>query len=56
MAYLSWIMYSWDVLKDNVKQAKILLTITDPCLCPEIPQEHRKNTVLGKSVSLFVVL
>ena len=28
-------MYIWDVLKDNVKLAKILLTITEPCLNPE---------------------
>ena len=30
-------MFSWDVLKDNVKLAKILLTITEPepCLNPE---------------------
>ena len=24
-------MYTWNVLKDNVKKAKILLTITEPC-------------------------
>ena len=36
-------MCTWDVLKDNVKQAKILLTITEPCLNPEFPQEQLKN-------------
>ena len=30
--HLSLIMYTWDVLKDRVKQAKILLTITEPCI------------------------
>ena len=49
-------MYSWDVLKDNVKEAKILLTITEPCLNPEFPLEQPKITVLGKSEYLFVVL
>ena len=29
--HLSWIMYTWDAFKDNVKQAKILWTITEPC-------------------------
>ena len=33
----------WDVLKDNVKDAKILLTITEPCFNPEFPQEQLKN-------------
>ena len=31
------------VLKDSVKQAKILLTITEPCFNPEFPQEQLKN-------------
>ena len=31
------------VLKDKVKQAKILLTKTEPCLNPEFPQEQLKN-------------
>ena len=39
----SLIMYTWAALKDNVKQAKILLTITEPCLNPEFPQEQPKN-------------
>ena len=29
--HLSWITFSWDALNDNAKQAKILLTITEPC-------------------------
>ena len=28
---------TWDVLKDNVKQAKILFTITEPCFNREFP-------------------
>ena len=36
-------MDTWDVLKDNVKQAKILLTITEPCLSHEFQQEQLKN-------------
>ena len=39
----SSIMCTWGVLKDNVKQAKILFTITEPCLNPEFPQEQLKN-------------
>ena len=31
------------------KKAKILLTITEPCLNPEFPQEQLKITMLGKS-------
>ena len=42
--HLSWIKYTWVVLKDNVKQAKRLLTITEPCLNSEFPQEQRKNS------------
>ena len=41
--HLSSIMKTWCVLKDNVKQAKILLTITEPCLNPEFAQEQLKN-------------
>ena len=41
--HLSLIMYIWDVLKDNVKEAKTLLTITEPCLNPEFQQEELKN-------------
>ena len=38
----SLITYTLDVPKDNVKQAKILWTITEPCLNPEFPQEQLK--------------
>ena len=49
----SSIMKTWGVLKDNVKQAKILLTITEPCLNPEFPREQLKNYHARKlSVSL----
>ena len=41
--HLSLIMYTWGALKDNVKEAKILWTITEPCLNPELPQEQLKN-------------
>ena len=41
--HLSLIMYIWDVLKDNVKQAKICLTNTEPCLNPEFPKEQVKK-------------
>ena len=36
-------MYTWAALKDNMEQAKILLTITEPCLNPEFPLEQLKN-------------
>ena len=36
----SLIMYTWDVLKNNVKQAKILLTITEPCWNREFPRSE----------------
>ena len=49
-------MYTWDVLKDNVKYAKILLTITEPCVNPEFPQEQLKNYHARKSSNFFVVL
>ena len=49
-------MYTWDVLKDNAKWAKILLTITEPCLNPEFLQEQLKNTMLWKSAYFFMVL
>ena len=41
--HLSLIMYSWAALKDNVKQAKILWTITEPCLNREFPRGELKN-------------
>ena len=34
------ILYTWDALKDNVKSAKILWTITEPCLNREFPREE----------------
>ena len=42
-------------VEENVKLAKILLTITEPRLNPELPKEQLKNTMCGKSVYLFVV-
>ena len=36
-------------------QAKVLLTITEPCLNPEFPQEQLKIIMLGKSEYLFMV-
>ena len=40
---LSLIMYTWDGLKDNVKLAKILLTVTEPCLNDESQRSELKN-------------
>ena len=39
--HLSWITYTWGALKDNVKHAKMLLTITEPRSNPEFP--HAKK-------------
>ena len=50
---LSLIMYTRGVLKDNLKQAKILWTITEPCLNPEFPQEQLKNYHVRK-LSVFL--
>ena len=41
--HLSWIMYTWDALKDNVKQAKILWTITEPCSNREFQRGELRN-------------
>ena len=41
--HLSWIMYTWAALKDNVKLAKILWTITEPCLNLEFPLKEVTN-------------
>ena len=41
--HLSLIMFSWDALKDNVKQAKILWTITEPCLSRKFPRDEQKS-------------
>ena len=44
-------------IQDNAKQAKILWTITEPCLNPEIPAKAtEKITMFGKSAYLFAVL
>ena len=51
--HLSWIMYTWAALKDNAKQAKILLTITEPCLNREFPREEQRNY---HSLKIFVFL
>ena len=37
--HLSWITNTWAALNDNVKQAKILWTITESCLIREFPVE-----------------
>ena len=52
----SSIMSTWDELKDNVKQAKILSIITEPRSNPEFPQEQRKITKLGSNEYFYVVL
>ena len=39
----SLIMFAWVALKVNVKQAWILLKITETCSNPEFPQEEQKN-------------
>ena len=41
--HLSLIMKTWDALKDNAKQAKILWTITEPCLNREFQREEQKS-------------
>ena len=41
--HLSWIMYTWDALNVNAKSAKILLTITEPCLNLEFLRGDWKN-------------
>ena len=49
------IMYTWDVPKDNVEEAKILLTITDPVRIANFSRSNWKTTMLGKSSYFFVV-
>ena len=39
----TYFLETWAALKDNAKQAKILWTITEPCLNPEFQQEQLKN-------------
>ena len=51
--HLSLIMYTWAVLKDYVKQAKTLWTITEPCLNREFPRGELKNF---HSTRIFVFL
>ena len=51
--HLSLIMYTWDVVKDNVKEANILLKISEPCLKHEFPREQLKNY---HSLKIFVFL
>ena len=41
--HLSLVVCAWDVLKDNVKHAKILLTVTEPRSNPDFSQEQQKN-------------
>ena len=45
-------MYTWGALKDNVKLAKILLTITEPCLNPEVPQEQMKKLPCSENLRI----
>ena len=52
----SSIMCTWGVLKNNVKQAKILLTITDSCVNHEFPRSELKNNHGRKYAYFFVVL
>ena len=51
--HLSWIMKTWAALKDNVKQAKILWTITEPCSNREFQRGEQKNL---HSLKIFVFL
>ena len=54
--HLSLIMYTWDALNVNVKQAKILLTITEPCLNPEFPLGEPENYHTRKTSYFFKVV
>ena len=51
--HLSLIMYTWDALKDNVKSAKTLWTITEPCLNRKFQRGEQKNY---HSLKIFVFL
>ena len=51
--HLSWIMYTWDVLKDSVKQAKTLWTISEPCSNREFPRGEQRNY---HSLKIFIFL
>ena len=50
--HLSWIVNTWDALNDNAKQAKILWTITEPCLNPEFPQERLKKLPCSENLRI----
>ena len=55
--HLSLIMYTWDALNDNTKQAKILWTITEPCSNHEFQRgESREITIPSKFSYFFMVL
>ena len=45
-------MFSWDALKENARKAKILLTITEPCLNPEILQEQLKKLPCSENLRI----
>ena len=45
-------MYTWDVLKDNVKQAKRWLTIIEPCLNHEFPREELQKLPYSENVRI----
>ena len=49
----SLIMYTWAALKDNAKEAKILWTITKPCLNREFPRRELKN-YRAQKISVFL--
>ena len=51
--HLSWIMYTWDALKDNAKQAKILWTITEPCSNREFPERQFEKILLDHGLEVF---
>ena len=51
--HLSLMMYTWDALKDNVKNTKILWTITEPCSNREFPRGELKNY---HSLKIFLFL
>ena len=52
----SLIMFTGSALKDNVKQAKILLTITESCSNPEFPQKPRKKLPSPANTEYFYVV
>ena len=47
-------MFTWVTLKDNVKQVKILLTITGPCSNPEFRKELRKKKLRARKNWAFL--